>query len=246
LTYDKGAGIVHTIRFLIDNDSLFFEGLRAFQLAYSESTAKGVDFKDFMSAFTGVNLNPFFEEWYFGEGYPTYSVRWEQSGPDVLLEITHTSSKPSVTPTFTNSIELMLNRAGAPDTIIRFPINSNLELFTISNIGTLSTSASIIVDPNNWVINNVGSVTQDNSLSVNESIKSEDIFISPNPNNGIFTINNLNSSAQIIVYEMTGKIVKKLNFEPNLFIDLSDLKKGNYLLEILLPKNEKRLKLVQF
>jgi aminopeptidase N len=44
LTYDKGAGIVHTLRFLINNDSLFFAGLRAFQLAYKESTAKGVEF----------------------------------------------------------------------------------------------------------------------------------------------------------------------------------------------------------
>jgi aminopeptidase N len=49
LTYDKGAAIVHTIRFLINNDSLFFEGLRAFQVTFKDSTATGVDFKDFMS-----------------------------------------------------------------------------------------------------------------------------------------------------------------------------------------------------
>ena len=246
LTYDKGAGIVHTIRFLIDNDSLFFAGLRAFQLAFSEISAKGVDFKDFMAAYTGVNLDAFFEEWYFGEGYPTYSVRWKQDGQDVLLEISHSASKPSVTPTFTNDIEIFFNRMGQPDTVIRFPISSNIELFTIPNIGTLSTTSTINLDPNNWIINNTGSIIQDNSLSIHENSTSKDLLITPNPNNGIFAIDNLNSKAEIHVYDMYGKVVKNITFEPNTPINLTDLEKGNYLLEIILSGNHKRLKLVQF
>jgi hypothetical protein len=246
LTYDKGAGIVHTIRFLIDNDSLFFAGLRAFQLAFSEISAKGVDFKDFMAAYTGVNLDAFFEEWYFGEGYPTYSVRWKQDGQDVLLEISHSASKPSVTPTFTNDIEIFFNRMGQPDTVIRFPISSNIELFTIPNIGTLSTTSTINLDPNNWIINNTGSIIQDNSLSIHENSTSKDLLITPNPNNGIFAIDNLNLKAEIHVYDMYGKVVKTITFEPNTPINLTDLEKGSYLLEIILSGNHKRLKLVQF
>jgi hypothetical protein len=44
---------------------------------------------------------------------------------------------------------------------------------------------------------------------------------------------------------MFGKVVKSLEFEPNTYIDLSELNKGNYLLEILLPDNQKRLKIIQ-
>jgi aminopeptidase N len=246
LTYDKGAGIVHSIRFLINNDSLFFNGLRAFQLAYSESTAKGIDYKNFMEIFTGINMDSFFEEWYFGEGYPTYSVRWKQVGPDVLLEISHTASKPTVTPTFKNDIEIFFNRMGQPDTVIRFAINSNTEFFTIPNLGTLSSTSTMNIDPNNWIINNAGSIIQDNSLSINENSNTEDLLIFPNPNNGIFTIDNLNSKADINVYDMDGKIVKSITFEPNYEINLMELKSGNYLLEILLPNEKKRLKIVQF
>ncbi|MFM7666629.1 MAG: M1 family aminopeptidase, partial [Bacteroidota bacterium] len=246
LTYDKGAGIIHTIRFLINNDSLFFDGLRAFQLAYSDSTAKGVDFKNFMANHTGVNLGAFFEEWYFGEGYPTYSARWKQDGQNVLVEISHSASKPSVTPVFTNDIEIFFNRTGQADTIIRFPISSNVEFFTIPNLGTLSATSTMNIDPNNWIINNVGTVTQDNSLSINEIVKYEDLFIAPNPNNGVFTIENLTSKAEINVYDMFGKVVKKTSYEPSAPINLSDLNKGNYLLETILPSNSKRLKLVQF
>jgi aminopeptidase N len=246
LTYDKGAGIVHTLRFLINNDSLFFAGLRAFQLAYKESTAKGVEFKDFMSTYTGINLDIFFEEWYFGEGYPTYSIRWKQVDQDVLVEISHSASKPSVTPTFTNDIQLFFNRIGQSDTIIRFPITSNSEFFTIPNLGILSSTSTITVDPSNWIINNTGTIVQDNSLAVSDINKDEDILISPNPNSGIFTIANLNEKAQINVIDMFGKIVKKVDFEPNTFLNLKELESGNYLLEILLPSNQKRLKLIQF
>jgi aminopeptidase N len=246
LTYDKGAGIIHSIRYLVNNDSLFFNALRAFQIAFSDQTAKGVDFKDFVSVYTGINLDAFFEEWYFGEGYPTYSIRWEQVGPDVLLEVSHTSSKPSITPTFTNPIDIKLNRAAAPDTIIRFPITSNTELFTISNIGPLSISATAIVDPNNWIMNKVGTVTQDNSLEIVEEIEQKNIFISPNPSGGIFTINNLEFNASLRVIDMKGNTVSNLKVQPGELIDLSRLEKGTYLIEISLPNGNKRLKLVQF
>jgi aminopeptidase N len=246
LTYDKGAGIIHTLRFLINNDSLFFAGLRAFQLAYKESTAKGVEFKDFMATYTGINLDIFFEQWYFGEGYPTYSVRWKQADQNVLVEISHSASKPSVTPTFTNDIQLFFNRIGQSDTIIRFPITSNTEFFTIPNIGILSSTSTITVDPSNWIINNTGTIIQDNSLAVSDITKNEEILISPNPNSGIFTIANLKEKAQINVIDMFGKIVKKVDFEPSTFLNLKELESGNYLLEILLPSNQKRLKLIQF
>jgi aminopeptidase N len=246
LTYDKGAGTIHSIRYLVNNDSLFFNALRAFQIAYKDQTAKGVDFKDFVSVYTGTNLDAFFEEWYFGEGYPTYSVRWEQVGQDVLLEVSHTTSKPSITPTFTNPIDIKLNRAAAPDTIIRFSITSNTELFTISNIGPLSISATAIVDPNNWIMNKVGTVTQDNSLEISENLVHKDLFISPNPSEGVFTIQNLEFDASIRVIDMKGNTVSKLNIQPGESIDLTRLEKGTYLIEIGLPNGNKRLKLVQF
>ncbi|MFM7759109.1 MAG: T9SS type A sorting domain-containing protein, partial [Crocinitomicaceae bacterium] len=135
---------------------------------------------------------------------------------------------------------------GQADTIIRFPISSNVEFFTIPNLGTLSATSTMNIDPNNWIINNVGTVVQDNSLSIDEIVKSEDLFIVPNPNNGVFTIENLTSKAGINVYDMFGKVVKKIAFEPNSSISLAELEKGNYLLEIILPSNSKRLKLVQF
>jgi aminopeptidase N len=245
LTYDKGAGIIHTIRFMLNDDSLFFEVLKDFQQSFKDSVAHGIDFRDKLNELSSIDFTEMFEQWYFGEGYPTYSLKWKQEGNDVIVQINHSASKPSITPTFTNPIEIKFNRTPLQDTTVRFAINSNQETFYLQNFGTLSTSATAIIDPNNWIINNAGSVTQDNSLSLSEIKENKELVVYPNPTNGPFTIQNVPSNTQVNVLDMFGKIVKSLEFEPNTFIDLSQLKKGNYLLEILLPDNQKRLKIIQ-
>ncbi|HBW85603.1 MAG TPA: hypothetical protein DEF82_02330 [Crocinitomicaceae bacterium] len=142
-------------------------------------------------------------------------------------------------------MEIKFNRTPLQDTTVRFTINSNQETFYLENFGTLSTSATAIIDPNNWIINNAGSITQDNSLALSEINENKELVVYPNPTNGTFTIQNVPSNTQVNVLDMFGKIVKSLEFEPNTYIDLSQLKKGNYLLQILLPDNQKRLKIIQ-
>ena len=248
LSYDKGSGIIHSIRYLMNNDSLFFAGLREFQNDFKDSVARGIDLRNKMQEISGINYTPFFEQWYFGEGYPTYSIRWKQSGQDLLLELNHTASKPSVTPTFTNPIDLRFIRQGMSDTLIRFDVASNSQQFYISNFGTLS--STITVDPQNWIINNLGTIIQDNSLvnlnEVNENNTA--LTIVPNPNNGIFTIGNQQANCWVSVFNMQGKNILNKQLAPNEVIDLQDFGKGTYLLEIKNSENSeaKTLKLISF
>jgi aminopeptidase N len=248
LSYDKGSGIIHSIRYLMNNDSLFFAGLREFQIDFKDSVARGIDFRNKMQEISGINYTPFFEQWYFGEGYPTYSIRWKQIGQDLLLELNHTASKPSVTPTFTNPIDLRFIRQGMSDTLIRFDVVSNSQQFYISDFGTLS--STITVDPQNWIINNIGTIIQDNSLvnlnEVNENTTA--LTIVPNPNNGIFTIGNQQANCWLSVFNMQGKNILNKQLAQNELIDLQDFGKGTYLLEIKNSVNSeaKTLKLISF
>ncbi|NBU45995.1 MAG: T9SS C-terminal target domain-containing protein [Flavobacteriales bacterium] len=245
LTYDKGAAIIHTMRFMLNDDSLFFEVLKDFQQSFKDSVAHGIDFRNKLNELSSIDFTEMFEQWYFGEGFPTYSLKWNQQGNDVIVQVNHTTSEPAITPIFTNPIEIKFNRTPLQDTTVRFTINSNQETFYLENFGTLSTSATAIIDPNNWIINNAGSITQDNSLALSEINENKELVVYPNPTNGTFTIQNVPSNTQVNVLDMFGKIVKSLEFEPNTYIDLSQLKKGNYLLQILLPDNQKRLKIIQ-
>ena len=246
LTYDKGSAIIHTMRYKINNDSLFFNGLRAFQVEFKDSTATGIAFKTFMENFTGVNLNPFFNEWYFGEGYPTYSVKWNQSGNDAVIEISHTSSMPQVTPTFTNDIDLRFIRQGQGDTIIRFNINSNSEQFSIYNIGTLT--GSIGIDPINWIINKNGAITQDPNLQVGlmSSPQNTNMTIFPNPSNGEFTVQNLPLNASTFeLFDSSGRFISATKATKDGLVRLNFLSDGTYIFSVVLSDGQRKTSMIQ-
>ena len=134
------------------------------------------------------------------------------------------------------------------DTLIRFDVAANSQQFYISNFGTLS--STITVDPQNWIINNLGTIIQDNSLvNLTEVLENNTaLTIVPNPNNGIFTIGNQQANCWVSVFNMQGKNILNKQLAPNEVIDLQNFGKGTYLLEIKNSENSvaKTLKLISF
>jgi aminopeptidase N len=228
LTYDKGAAIVHTMRYMLNDDQLFYATLKNFLSGKAFGTAFGVDVRDAFAQASGINFTPFFDEWYFGEGFPTYSVQWKQLGNDALVQISHTSSAPNVTPTFTNPIDLKFVRPGNTDTTIRFDITSNSNLFQINGIGTLSNSISI--DPQNWVVNQNGTITINQLLGLESPNGSEGMELYPNPSNEEIYINNIPNDCRYSIYDMYGKVQLMDKVSGGNSIKTSSLPSGTYLL----------------
>jgi aminopeptidase N len=238
LTYDKGAAIIHSIRYLVDNDSLFFNGLRAFQQQFKDSTATGLDFKNFMANYSNTNLDVFFEQWYFGEGFPTYEIVWNQLGTDVLIEINHTASMPTVTPTFTNPLEIRISRQAQPDTLIRFDISSNSMTYLLPNLGTVQ--GGMYIDPANWIINGFGGVFFDENLSAsNISTTDEKLWQAyPNPaQDFIYVKHKEQTPLTFMLFESNGKLLQKGLLEIGQGIDVHQLKSGSYILRLQDDKN---------
>jgi hypothetical protein len=246
LTYDKGAAIIHSMRYMLNDDTQFFQVLKDFQNQYANSTAYGVNFKESLELASGLDFTSFFEEWYFGEGYPTYSLLWEQIGDDLIIEVNHTTSKPNVTALFTNDLDIKFSRPGQSDTTIRFQIDNNSNTFNLSNIGTISSSISI--DPENWIINKIGSIIESDALDLDENTLpiTDQLRLSPNPSDGTFTIANLKESAKIRVYDLNGKTRREVQVQPNQLIDIKDLGSGYYIIEIQVDNITKRLRLISF
>ena len=228
LTYDKGAGIIHTIRYMVNNDSLFFTTMRSFLNAHAFGTAFGIDVRDAFTQASGINFTPFFDQWYFGEGYPTYSVQWKQLGNDALVQISHTTSKPNVTPTFTNPIDLKFTRPGNSDTTIRFNITSNSNQFQINGIGTINNSISI--DPSNWVINQNGTITMNPLLNLETITESMDMGLYPNPTTEFLTLTNIPEGCPYTIYDMHGKEQGKGIANNQQALSIKHLASGSYLL----------------
>ncbi len=229
LTYDKGSAIIHSIRYLIDNDALFFGALKDFQITFADSSATGLDFKNHIANFCNVDLDAFFEQWYFGEGFPTYQVQYNQVGTDLYLKISHTASQSNITPTFTNPISLRISRQGQADTIVRFAISSNQDFFYLNNLGTFN--GNITIDPGNWIVNGTAGISMDPTLSYEQNITSTQYAINlfPNPTNDFIEIQDQILDYDYAIYSASGLCVEKGHLWPGQKIDVHSLKDGSYI-----------------
>jgi aminopeptidase N len=240
LSYDKGAAIIHTFRYIVNDDVKFFQALRNFLDLYKNSNALGIDVQHELELISGLDLSEAFEQWYFGEGFPTYSAKWNLVGNDLHVQINQSVSMPNVTPLFTNPLDLRFQRSGFSDTIIRFDIAALSSNFIIENLGTISNLSQI--DPFNWIINSNGTIQKDLSLNLAnvENLESKEVIeISPNPAKDIVLI-NLNSSENfnLKVLDTKGKICFEKSVKSFEKIDVSNFDSGLYLFQFTSPSGD--------
>lgn len=226
LVYDKGAAIIHTLRYIINNDKLFFKALQDFQLEFGNKTATAENFKFSFEKSTGINLTSFFNEWYYGEGYPTYAARISQKSDNTSeLSVTQKSSAPNKTKLFTNPIDILISRTNNKDTLVRINIESNLQ--KISFPAELGFKDVLAIDPNNFILNRVEQFT------TNIDTILENLLIYPNPTSDYIQIEVKNPIlAHLKVIDLDGKIVINQSFSKEIKLDLRNHAQGNYLLII--------------
>lgn len=234
LTYDKGGAIIHTLRFVTNNDSLFFNGLRNFLNTYKFSTASAMDFKTNFETYTGQNLTQFFNQWYFGEGYPTFNVKWNYFNDTLIIQSTQTTSKPSSVALFITPMEYKLIRSTGGDTIIRVMHSNPTETYTLIVHGNVT---GIQVDPNNWVINKTIGPLKDNTLDVHGFSYKYAVNIYPNP---VAEKMNIESHAligkSIELRDILGNLIMQKKCQETLeTIDMHRFSNGTYIIVI---KNE--------
>jgi aminopeptidase N len=234
LTYDKGGSIIHTLRFLTNNDSLWFNTLRGFQNTYMNSTASAEDFKNYYTAQTGINATQFFNQWYYGQGYPTFSVKYNHLNNVCWIKNTQSVSMPAVTPVFITPLEYTIKRIGLPDTTLRLMHNVSVETYSFPLTGTI---AAMYVDKKNWLINNLSGPFKDNTLGAVNAIGEENMggfSINPNPSSGAFTINNPSvTNGSVEIYSLNGKLIHTKRLETATSIDLGSYPSSIYLVKIM-------------
>jgi aminopeptidase N len=172
-TYKKGASILHTLRYEINNDSLFFKGLKDFLTQYSYSVAGAVDFKKSMEHTTGMDLTEFFNQWYYGVGYPWFNINWSQNA-DTLTIVSVQSTTYSNPALFKTHFDVKLKYLSGDSTVRLFQ-DSNYQKFKIPIKEKVS---SIEIDPDNWILKRVESVITGINHIVDQS---NSIRVYPNP-----------------------------------------------------------------
>jgi len=222
LSYWKGAVFIHMIRFELQNDDVFFEVLRNFQEQFSDRTATATDFINVLNETSSKDFTTFFDQWYYGEGYPIYSFEWEQNNGAFLLSSAQSASIPNVTSSFEMHFPVKLYfNDGTDSTLIFHQTLSNMIFST--NIET--TIDSIAIDPELWVLKKVESIS--NSIT-------DPILIYPNPTRNAINIkSNFTSSYSVMIKDLQGKSIIILELsQPNTVIDLSTFAAGIYLVQL--------------
>ena len=226
LSYKKGAAIIHNLRFEVGNDIIFFNILKQVQIRFKDSTMTGMDFKAVTEELSGKNFTDFFNQLYFGEGFPTFNIIYSQQNDTLTMNVNQSASAAS-TPLFKMIMEYKV-QFPTGDTLIRVYHQANTETIKIPMHKPVT---GLMIDPNNWVINGSGSVSR---IAENNIIN---FMIFPNPCTDFLEIyvgNNKIGNYQLTVFDISGKEILTFQSLTNdkLKIDLSNLEQGIYFLQL--------------
>ncbi|MFH2142552.1 MAG: M1 family aminopeptidase [Bacteroidota bacterium] len=224
LSYKKGASLVHMIRFQLNDDNMFFNVLRNFQNDFKDSVATGEDFKDFLITQSSMDFNDFFDDWYYGYGFPTYNVVWSYINDTVYLNVNQTTSS-SLTTFFCNDMEYKIVYQGG-DTTIRVSMTQNNQVYSIYLPENVT---DLIVDPDNWILDGQGTVVI--NMEINQNFIPVSIFPNPAANNLNIEFSD-NNFYNINLIDVNGKCLIQRENSNSCIIDLEDINSGIYHLVI--------------
>ncbi len=198
LTYNKGAAIIHMIRQEVGNDSLFFRTLSTFLEKYRNSQASGIDFRNHLEETTGRDFHPFFDQWYFGEGFPIHSFSWDHRNDTLVINSLQTVS--ASTPFFGIPVEFGI-KVNNRDTLMTFRQTNSYNSWKVYLPGTVT---SIIVDPHQWLI------FEKSIMQENKQLEKEANFrIVPNPARDRINIYYTSKASpfQLYIADASGKVL---------------------------------------
>ncbi|MBX0289834.1 M1 family metallopeptidase [Hymenobacter sp. HSC-4F20] len=207
LSYKKGAAVVHLLRYLLHDDTKFFRALRTYQSTYAGRTARTRDLQRIFEAEAGRSLQAFFTQWFQGEGYPSFAVRWNQVNGTVHLSTTETASMPTVTPFFDTELDYLLTFADSSTRLVRLHQNQPVATYRFPESRPIS---SITLDPEQWVLNGVGTITRDADLiTASQGARTAlPLTVYPNPCRDQLRLANLPAPrVQAEVLDATGRVV---------------------------------------
>lgn len=225
LSYDKASMVVHMLRKKL-GDSIFFEGCRSY-LNDPEITfgyAKTPDLKRNMEAVSGQDLTEFFEDWIFGQGYPSYVLKWNQQNGDFNVKLTQTQSHPSVS-FFEAPVPVRLMGTSGETRDIVLDNTYNEQYF---NIPVDFTIQNVIFNPEEDLITKFNNVM----LSTDVFEYASDISVFPNPTSGIVQIIKPSEVQMdtIALYDFLGRKLFEHIFSNEL--NLSSYPAGLYFLQL--------------
>lgn len=145
LSYNKPAWVLHMLRHMV-GDETFFEILQAYAAdpEFKYNTATTEQFQMVCEDVCGLDLENFFQQWIYGQGYPHYRAYREQHGEDLLVQTIQSGQS------FDLPVDFRITTSGSViDTVLR--INEQFMTFHIQ-IPEGEIVTNLVMDPDDWIL----------------------------------------------------------------------------------------------
>ncbi len=229
-TYKKGASIIHMLRYELNDDSLFFGILREYQKTFADSSAVAEDLLKLINDLSGSDYSWFFDQWYYGTGYPVFETSWQQVNDSLILD-SYQIQINNVKKIFKTHMDFQIIFSDDSDTIFRLWNENESEHFVLPVDKEV---ISVIADPNLNILM---------KPSVYRVSKASAYYeVSPNPfTQGInIYFNNPLSGRKLYIVNPRGQLVyQNMAEEQTMHLELSGLEQGIFLLVILTSDGKK-------
>ncbi len=226
LSYRKGAMVLHMLRKKL-SDATFYSTLQAYlsDVNFAYNYAKTEEFKNKLETETGENLTEFFNDWVYGEGYPSYEVLWNQpSSNTVFIRLSQTQSNNSVS-FFEAPVPVRIVGTNGESLDITLENTYNQQSF-LENVNF--TIATVLIDPDVHLITRNNTVTLGNKTWINE----KEIFLYPNPSSTTLYIKKPEfiKLKSIDLFTLQGILVQ--HWKDKTQINISKLQSGMYFVKL--------------
>jgi len=229
LSYDKGSYLLVMLKWMVGDDA-FYQAIRNYSNQYAYNYATGMDFKSSFEASTGKDFTEFFNDWYFGEGYPIYNIKWKQN-PDqsISFKVSQTRSTTSAPAFFEMLLPIKVTGTSGQTAELVLNNTTNDQLFTLPLSFDVS---SVSFNYENQILTKNATVTNDTTFLATDTAKEAPLKLYPNPTTSQIKFSGITQKQSFEIYAMDGKMITKGWYLPNESIDVSKLNNGDYIIVI--------------
>lgn len=147
-TYQKGSWVLHMLRGVV-GDEAFRNGIQLYYRTYMNGNASTNEFRRAMEEASGKDLKVFFDQWLYKPGTLQLKCSWKYNATnkEISIKIDQVQKDGSL---FQMPLEIGIYQSpGKPPLIRKLYLNEKSNAYTFP-MDTMP--ASIVVDPNSWVL----------------------------------------------------------------------------------------------